>query len=155
MAVRSSCILPLYTVSHGGQIIVHSASQHMVTWRSHRGAFHWSTLYHMVVRSSFILPVNTGSYGGQNIVHSTSQHNTTWWSDHHAFHQSTQGHMVIKSLCIPPVNTGSHGGQIECFVRKEAGPLRTSRRTIFWLHGEMLDDSSLIPAVKSMRFASF
>ena len=81
--LRSPCIPPVNTVPHGGQIIVHSTSQHSTTWRSdHHSTTWWSdhrafrqlTQCHMVVRSSCIPPVNT----------------ITWWSDHCAFHQSAQ-----------------------------------------------------------------
>ena len=140
MVVRSSCIIPVSTVPHGGQIIVYSTSQHSTTWWSDHRVFHQSALYHMVVRSSCIPPVNTVPHGGQIIVYSTSQHSTTWWSDHpvfhrqhsttwwsdhRVFHQSTLYHMLVRSLCIPaqyhtvvrsscipPVNTVPHGGQI-------------------------------------------
>ena len=88
--LASSCILPANTVPHGGQIIVHSTSQHSTTWRSDHRAFHQSTQYHMAVRSSDIPPVNTVPHGGQIIGHSTCQHSTTWWSDHHTVHQPTQ-----------------------------------------------------------------
>ena len=65
--LRSSCIPPVNTVPHGGQIIVHSTCQHSTTWWSNHRAFHLSTQYHMVV------------------------------SDRRAFHLSTQYHMVVKS----------------------------------------------------------
>ena len=87
---RPSCIPPVNTVPHGGQINVHSTSQDS---------------YHMVVRSLHIPPVNTVLHGGQTIMHSTSQHSTTWWSDHRAFHQSTQYHVLVRSSCITPVKT--------------------------------------------------
>ena len=79
------------TAPHGGQINVHSTSQHSTTWWSDQRAFHQSTT------------------------------STTWWSDERAlhqksdqraFHQSTQHHMVVRSTCIPSVNTVTHGGQI-------------------------------------------
>ena len=81
MVVRSPCIPPVSTVPHGGQIIVHSTSQHSTTWWSDHRAFHQSTQYYMVVRSPCIPPVTTVPHGGQITVHSTSDHSTTWWSD--------------------------------------------------------------------------
>ena len=93
MVVRSTCIPPVNTVPHGGQINVHPTSQH--------------SMHHMVVRSSCIPPlvrstcippVNTAPHGGQINVHSISQHSTTWWSDQRALHQSTQCGQ-IGSLC--------------------------------------------------------
>ena len=42
-AVRSSCIPPVNTVPHGGQIIVQPFSQHSTTWWSDHRAIHWST----------------------------------------------------------------------------------------------------------------
>ena len=113
MVVRSSCIPPANTVTHCGQIIMHSTSQHSTTWWSDHRPFHQPTQYHMVVRSSSIPPANTVPHGGQIIVHSTSQHSTTWWSDHRPFHQPTQCHMVVRSSCIPPASTVPHGGQTE------------------------------------------
>ena len=143
---------PVNTEPHGGQIIVHSTSQHRTTWWSDHRAFHQSTQNHMVVRSSCIPPINTHSdntephggqiivysvntephggqiivhsVAGQIIVHSTSQHRTTWWSEHRAFHQSTQNHMVVRSSCIPPINTEPHGGQIVRAFRQH--------RTTWW-----------------------
>ena len=126
MVVRSSCIPPVNTVPCGGQIIVHSTSQHSTMWWSDHGAFHQSTQYHVVVRSLCILPVSivpdgvcvrippvsTVPRSGQIVVHSTSQHSTMWWSDHGAFHQSTQYHVVVRSLCILPVSIVPDGGQI-------------------------------------------
>ena len=109
MAVRS-CIPPVSTLPHGGQI-VHSTSQHTTTWWSvntvpHGGQikpFHQSAHYHMVVRSN----------------HSTSQHTTTRRSDR-AFHQSTQYHIggqmeylrgkrrVISASCLSKYDQGRH-----------------------------------------------
>ena len=43
MVVKSSCIPPANTVPHGGQIIVHSTSQHSATWWSGHCAFHQPT----------------------------------------------------------------------------------------------------------------
>ena len=80
MAVRASCIPPVHTVPHGGQITVHSTSPHSTTWRSDQRAFHQSTQYHMAGRSSCIPPVHTVPHGGQIIVHSTSPRNMTWCS---------------------------------------------------------------------------
>ena len=86
---------PYNAVPHGGQIIVHSTSQHSTTsdhcvllhsTTSDHRAFHQLTQYH--IRSSCIPPINS----------------TT--SDHRAFHQLTQYH--IRSSCIPPVNTVPH-----------------------------------------------
>ena len=94
--VRTSCIPPVNTVPHGGQIIAHSTSQHSTTW--------WSDHVHSTSQHSITW--------WSDHVHSTSQHSTTWRSDHRAFHQSTQYHMAVRSSCIPPVNTVPHGGQI-------------------------------------------
>ena len=116
MVVRSTCIPPVITAPHGGQINVHSTSsqinvhstsQRITTWWSDQRAFHQSSQHHMVVRSTCIPPVvrstcippvNTVPHGGQINVHSTSQHSATWWSDQRAFHQSTQCGQ-IGSLC--------------------------------------------------------
>ena len=76
MVVRSSCIPPVNTVRHGGQILVYSTSHHSTTWRSDHRAFHQSTQCLMVVRSACIPPVNTVPHGGQNTVLSTSQYTT-------------------------------------------------------------------------------
>ena len=57
--VRSSCIPPISTVPHGGQIIVHSTSQHSTTWWADHHAFHQSAQYHMVGRSLCIPSVST------------------------------------------------------------------------------------------------
>ena len=64
MVVRSQCILQVSTVAHGGQITMHSTSQH-----------------------SIIPPVNTVPNGGQTIVHSTSQHcrKSSLHSNEHVF----------------------------------------------------------------------
>ena len=124
MVVRSTCIPPVNTAPHGGQINVHytssqinvhSTSQHSTTWWSDQRAFHqqhsatwWSD------QRAFHQSTQHAPHGGQIIVHSTisqinvhstSQHSTTWWSDQRAFHQSTQYHMVVRSTCITPVNT--------------------------------------------------
>ena len=84
MVVRSTCIPPVNTAPHGGQINVHSTSQ--------LPAPHGGQMNVHYTRS-------------QINVHSTSQHSTTWWSDQRAFHQSTQYHMVVRSTCLTPVNT--------------------------------------------------
>ena len=88
MAHVESCIPPVSTVPHSGQIM-YSISQQSTTWWSDHRAFPQSAEYHMVVRSC-IPPVSTVPYGGQITVYSPSQHSTTWWSDHRAFHQSAQ-----------------------------------------------------------------
>ena len=41
--VRSTCIPPVNTAPHGGQINVHSISQHSTTWWSDQRALHQST----------------------------------------------------------------------------------------------------------------
>ena len=48
-AVRLSCIPPVNTTRYGagGQIIVHSTSQHSTIWWSDHRAFHQSTQYHI------------------------------------------------------------------------------------------------------------
>ena len=102
----TSCIPSVNTVPHGGQIIVHSTSQHNSTWRSVHRAFHQSTQFHMAVRSSCIPPVNTIPHGGEIIVHSTSQHSTTWRSDHRAFNQSTQYHMAVRTKACEDEDVG-------------------------------------------------
>ena len=96
--VRLSCIPPVNTVPHGGQIIMHSTSEQLATWRSDHHAFHQRTTCHMAVRSSrippannlpqvlavrlsCIPPVNTIAHDGQIIVHSASKHSTAWRSD--------------------------------------------------------------------------
>ena len=145
MADRSSCNPPVNTEPHGGQIIMHSTSQHRTTWRSDHRAFHQSTQNHMAVRSSFIPsaqnhmavkssyipPVNTEPHGGQIIVHSvntephgcqiivhsTSHHSTTWRSDLVHF-RSTQNHMVVRLSCIPST-------QYRMVVRSRAFPVNT------------------------------
>ena len=123
MVFKSLCVPPANIVLYGGQIIVHSTSQHCIIWWSDQHAFQQSTLL----------------YGGQIIVHSTSQHCIIWWSDQHAFQQSTlyymvvrsactpqstQYYMVVRSLCIPPVNTVLYGGQISMYS--------TSQHSIIW-----------------------
>ena len=94
MVVRSSCIPPVNTVPHGGQIIVHSTSQHIATcdqiivhstnyhsasWWSDHCAFHQSTYCHMI-RSSCILPIITVQHGDQ-IIGIPPFNSPTRWSD--------------------------------------------------------------------------
>ena len=126
--VRSLCIPPINTGSHGGQIIIHSTHQHRPSWWSDHRAFHPSAQSLRVVRSLCIPPISTGPHGGQIILHpypSTQSHRVVrsscippvngpiWQSDHRAFHPSTQAHRAVRSLCIPPDNTVPHGSQID------------------------------------------
>ena len=124
MAITSSSIPPVNTLSHGYHIIEHSTSQHTTTWLSHHRAFHSQH--------------TTTWLSHHRAFH--SQHTTTWLSHHRAFHQSTHYHMAITSSCIPqsthyhmaitsscipPVNTLSHGYHI--IVHS------TSQHTTTWL----------------------
>ena len=59
MAITSSSIPQVNTLTHGYHIIEHSTSQHTTTWLSHHRAFHQSAHYHMAITSSSIPPVST------------------------------------------------------------------------------------------------
>ena len=133
MAVRS-CIPPVSTLPHGGQI-VHSTSQHTTTWWSvntvpHGGQikpFHQSAHYHMVVRSC-IPPVSTLPHGGQI----------------KPLHQPTHYHMVVRS-CIPPVSTLPHGGQLtQCHMAVRSNH-STSQRTTTWWSDQTIPPVSTLP----------
>ena len=84
-----SCIPPLNTVPHGGQITVYSTSQHRTSqhsttcWSDHC-TFHQSTQYqsaqyHMAVRSLYIPPVNTVPLASDLILRS-SEHAVSSWN---------------------------------------------------------------------------